>query len=54
MHGHPEWPLQRERHHALPPADVLRLATLLGPYFRDPRVAAQTRAVAEICAARNP
>ena len=39
---------------ALPPADVLRLATLLGPYFRDPRVAAQTRAVAEICAARNP
>ena len=38
----------------LPSADVLRLATLLGPYFRDPRVAAQTRAVAEICAARNP
>lgn len=38
----------------LPPADVLRLATLLGPYFRDPRVAAQTRAVAEICAARSP
>lgn len=39
---------------ALPPADVLRLANLLGPYLRDPRAAAQTRAVASICAARAP
>ena len=37
----------------LPPSDVLRLATLLGPYFRDPRVMAQSQAVAAICEARR-
>lgn len=39
---------------ALPPGDVLRLATLLGPYLRDPRAAEQTRAVARICAGEQP
>lgn len=39
---------------ALPPPDVLRLASLLGPYLRDPRAMAQTRAVSAICAARSP
>lgn len=39
---------------ALPPSDVLRLASLLGPYLRDPRAMAQTRAVSMICASRSP
>lgn len=39
---------------ALPPADVLRLASLLGPYLRDPRAMAQTRAVSMICASMTP
>jgi hypothetical protein len=37
----------------LPPSDVLQLVQLLGPYLRDPRVSAQTEAVATICAARS-
>ncbi|MEZ4392792.1 MAG: hypothetical protein R3A48_17015 [Polyangiales bacterium] len=34
---------------ALPPADVGRLARMLLPYFSDPRVQAQARAVNEAC-----
>jgi hypothetical protein len=36
----------------LPPADQGRLARMLVPYLRDPRVAAQVRAVTDRCAAR--
>lgn len=37
---------------ALPPVDVVRLASIVGPYLRDPRANAQTREVAAICANR--
>ena len=39
---------------ALPPEDQGRLAVLLRPYFSDPRVAAQIRAVTEVCARPAP
>lgn len=39
---------------ALPPPDVLRLASLLGPYLRDPRAMAQTRAVLASCSSTTP
>jgi hypothetical protein len=39
---------------ALPPEDMGRLAILLRPYFSDPRVTAQIRAVTEVCARPSP
>jgi hypothetical protein len=38
----------------LPPEDQGRLAILLRPYFSDPRVSAQIRAVTEVCARPTP
>ncbi|MFO0608094.1 MAG: hypothetical protein U0324_33325 [Polyangiales bacterium] len=38
----------------LPPEDMGRLAVLLRPYFSDPRVTAQIRAVTDVCARASP